>query len=166
MNLLLNKFLDILEGEKALYLSLLSVLQLEKKAVIDSKFKELNENSKKKENLILKIRILEEQRVKLLKKLCDLFNYPLQNIDLLILSQLVDEPYSTRLKEYHSNLSALIESIQEINHANKDLITHSLELVKGSLFLLNNLMGSSSVYYRTGKIHNSEQGGIVLSGKI
>jgi len=166
-DLFLNKLLQVLEGEKDLYRSLLSVLQQEKKAVINSNLNDLNESGKKKENLVLKIRILEEQRITLLKKLCEILELSHHNLTLRTLSDSVGEPYSNRFKEYHSYLLALIQSIQEINHSNRDLMTHSLELIKSSLFFLNNFMGASPVYYRTGKIQNEKQsGGRVLCGRI
>ncbi|MBW1740676.1 MAG: flagellar protein FlgN [Deltaproteobacteria bacterium] len=166
MDLLLNKFLGLLEGETALYRSLLLVFQKEERAVVDSKLKELNETSKEKENLVLKIRILEEERVRMVERLAELLGYSPQLLTLTKLSQLVEEPYSTRLKDCCSNLSALIQSVQEANQANKALLTHSLELVKGSLALLNNLMPSNPVYYRGGKIQINDQGGKVVSSKI
>ena len=61
MELLLNDLLGLLEGEIGLYASMLLALQKEKKAIVDSNHEELNETSREKENLFLKIQILEEQ---------------------------------------------------------------------------------------------------------
>jgi len=166
MDSLLTDFLNLLEEEIALYRGLLLVLQKEKRAVVYSNLNELNESGKEKESLILKIRILEEQRLRFLEKLADSRGYPSQDFTLIQLSQLAEEPYSTRFKNCHSKFLALIQSIREINQINKALLMHSQELVRGSLALLNNFMASSPVYHRTGKIQAGDQSGKVLSGKI
>jgi flagellar biosynthesis/type III secretory pathway chaperone len=167
MEELLKKFLGLLEGETALYRSLLLVLQKEKRAVVDSELDVLNESSKEKENLILKIRILEEQRDHLQRNLADFLGYSNgQALSMSALVQAVEEPYSSRLKSCCSNLLTLTQSIQEVNNSNKFLIMNSLELVRGSLTLLNNLIASNAVYYKTGMIQTGDQSGRLFSGTI
>ena len=166
MNSLLDGLLRLLEEETDLYRSLLSVLQKEKKAVVDSRLEELDEAGKEKEGLILKIRFLEEKRMRFQKRLGDSMGYEPEELTLTKLSQLVEEPYSIRLKICYSNLLGMIPSIQKINHSNRSLLTHSLELVKGSLSLLNNFVASNAVYYHTGEMQMRDGSGNVLSGKI
>ena len=66
MNFLLDNLLDVLNEEMGFYRQLILSLQKEKKAVVDSKIEVLNEAGKEKENQLLKIRILEEERVKII----------------------------------------------------------------------------------------------------
>jgi hypothetical protein len=164
MDLLLTKFLGLLEGETDLYRSLLSILRQEKKAVVLSNLKELNESSKEKENVILKIRILEEQRSQLSAKIADALGYSGQMLTLHKIADMVEKPYSTRLRYNQSVLSMLVQSLQEVNNTNKTLILHSLELVRGSLTLFSNLVNPNSVYFRTGKIKPGGQSGMLICG--
>ena len=166
MKLLLNEFLSILEGEISIYASLLLALQKEKKAIVDSNLEELNETCRQKENLFLKIRILEEQRLITMDKLAENIGQSSQELTLTKLAQSVDEPQSTQLKDCHSRFLSLAQSIQEINLSNKTLLNHSLDLVRGSMSLLTDLMSSNPLYYRTGKMHASKQSGKLISGKI
>jgi len=166
MDVLLTRFLGLLIGETGYYQALLSVLQKENKALVDSKLEELNEAGKEKENIILKIRILEEQRLGMLEKVADSLGQPTKGLTLKKLSQLVEEPYSSQIKGCYSNLLTLTQSIEEINRTNRMLIMHSLELVRGTLSLLNNVAASNPVYFRTGKIQNGDQSGNVISGQI
>ena len=166
MDLLLNKFLCLLEDETGFYRSLLLVVQKESRAVVDLKLKELNEATKEKENLLLKIRILEEQRQHMLERVTDSIGCTLQDLTLSKLSQLSEEPYSTRLNTCRSNLLALTKSIQEVNNSNKSLVMHSLKLARGSLSLLDNLIAPIPVYCRTGKTQINDQSGKVLSAQI
>jgi flagellar biosynthesis/type III secretory pathway chaperone len=166
MELMLNDLLGLLEGEIGLYASMLLALQKEKKAIVDSNPTELNETSREKETLFLKIRILEEQRISLLEKLAQELGQPSQELTLSKLSQLVREPQATQLGDCHSTFLSLAQSIQEINQSNKTLLTHSLDLLKGSLSLLSDLLSPNPVYYRTGKMEAGDQSGRLLSGKV
>ena len=82
MDELLDKFLGVLTGETELYRGLLHLLQEEKKAVVYAELKGLNETAKEKESLILKIRILEEERVNLLKKIAAVLGSPSPSLTL------------------------------------------------------------------------------------
>jgi len=166
MELLLDRFLELLEELTAAYRVLLSVLQKEKKTIVNSSFKETNEATKEKENILLKIRIIENERLKIQGKLADSLGYFPQELTMTKLSKLIQEPYSKRLESRCSNLSALLNSILEVNNSNKALIFHCLELVRGSLTLLGSLISSNPVYYRNGVVQLSENNGRVLSGRI
>ena len=88
---------------------------------------------------------------------------PVETLTLSGLSKLVDEPYATQLSDCSTSLSALVQSIQEINQANKTLVSHSLDLIRGSLTLLNDLISHNAVYYQTGKMQAGEKSGMVFS---
>ena len=79
---------------------------------------------------------------------------------------MVEAPFASRLERCRTRLITLIAKIQAANHRNRDLFSHSLELVKGSMNLLNNLMASSPVYYRTGDIQQRGQTGKILHGEV
>ena len=59
---ILNKFCRLLEHEADLYQELLEVIEKEKQAVVATNLAELNEAAKTKDILLLKLRILDEQR--------------------------------------------------------------------------------------------------------
>jgi len=166
MDLLLNKFFGLLEDITVLYRSLLSVFKKEKMAVLDSDLVSLNEAGKEKENIILKIRILEEQRIHMLERIAVFLNSSSQSLTLTKLSRLLAEPYSTRFKECSSDLLALSQTIKKENQSNKTLLMHSLELVRSSFSLLDNLIAPSYVYYRSGRIQENKKCGRVLSGRV
>ena len=166
LNGLLTKLSGLLEQETELYQALLAAIDEEKRAVISSNLTKLNEITKIKENLLLKLRILDEQRSHLLRKLADLLGEPKEALSLKKLSQMVEIPHASRLERCRTKLISLIANIQEANQRNRDLFSHSLELVKGSMNLLNNLMASSPVYFRTGNIQQRDQTGKILHGEV
>lgn len=166
IHFLINKFLGLLKQVTELYQLLLDVIDNENRAVIFANLEKLNETGKVKENLLLKLRILEEQRKHLLVKLADHFHQPVEKLTLAKLSQLVGEPHAHQLEGCRSKLLALVTEIKEANEHNRDLFAHSLNLVKASVNLIHNLVSSSPVYFRTGNIRRSDQTGKILVGEV
>ncbi|UCG07305.1 MAG: flagellar protein FlgN [Desulfobacterales bacterium] len=164
--LILDTFLGLLEQQTELFQVLLTVIDDERNAVIAANLEKLNEAGKIKENLLLKLRILEEQRKHLLAKLADHLHQPVEALTLAKLSQLVAEPYAHRLAGCRSMLAELIRKIRKANEDNRDLFAHSLNLVKSSINLINNLMSSSPVYFRTGNIHRRDHTGKILYSEV
>ena len=66
MEHLLDKLIRLLAHATELYQSLLRVVENEKDAVVGLNLEQLNEVCKAKDNLLLKLRILEEQRLQVL----------------------------------------------------------------------------------------------------
>lgn len=165
-HLILDKFIGLLEQQTELYRLLLTVIDAEKNAVIAANLEKLNEACKTKENLLLKLRILEEQRKHLLDKLANHFKQPSGTLTLAKLSELVGQPHAHRLADCRTMLLEIIGKIRQANEDNRDLFAHSLNLVRASVNLINSLMSSSPVYFRTGNIHCSDHTGKILHGEI
>lgn len=166
LNGLLTELSGLLEQETELYQELLAAIDKEKRAVIATDLEKLNETTKVKENLLLKLRILEEQRSHLLRKLADLLGQPEETLSLKNLSRMVEAPHASRLKRCRTKLLSVITKIQAANGQNRALFSHSLELVKSSMNLLNNLMIAGPVYFRTGDIQQRQQTGKILHGEV
>ena len=166
MEHLLKKLLRLLEHATELYQSLFAVVQQEKEAVVSLNLQHLNQACKAKESLLLKLRILEEQREQLMDKLASDLGCSPQEISLTQLSQWVEEPYAGLFRERSTDLLALIQKLQKSNRQNKSLLSHSLELIKGSYNLLNNAMADSPVYYRRGDVQKNRPTGRLLCGDI
>jgi flagellar biosynthesis/type III secretory pathway chaperone len=166
MDLLLTNLIGLLEQAKELYQSLLAVMQNERDAVVGLNLKKLNEACKSKDNLLLKLRILDEQKGQLVVRLANQLGFSPHKLTITKLSQLVEEPYARRLKECSKALLALIHTLQETNRHNKSLLSHSLELIKGSYNLLTNLMTATPVYYRTGNVQYNKHTGKILCSDV
>jgi flagellar biosynthesis/type III secretory pathway chaperone len=166
MNILFEEFLDVLGAQAALYQSMLSVLDEENEAIIRANLEKVIEVNGEKNALVLKIQNLENQRLHMLRSLSDALGNPVKCLTLGKLSQVMEEPYSRRLEACRSSLLPLIEKVRKANDGNKSLLAHSIELVKGSMGLLNSLIDSNAVYYRSGKLQNSDKNGRVFSGEI
>lgn len=166
MERLLNKLIGLLEHTTELYQSLFAVVQNEKNAVVSLDLQQLNEACKAKDNLLLKLRILEEQREQVMVRLAAEIGCSSQGLTLTQLSLLVDESYARRLVDLSRDLLALIQSLQDATQQNKFLMSHSMQLIRGSYNLLNNLMAANPLYYRSGNVQNTDQTGKLVSGAI
>ncbi|MGD8990781.1 MAG: flagellar protein FlgN [Desulfobacterales bacterium] len=166
MEYLLNKLIGLLANATELYRALLGVVQNEKEAVVGLNLKQLNEACKAKDNLLLKLRILEEQRQQVMERVAAKLECSAQGLTLTQLSQQVDEFYARQLLDRSTDLLALIQSLQEVTQQNKSLMSHSMQLIQGSCNLLNNLTAANPVYYRSGDINGGEQTGRLLNGDI
>ena len=166
MNLKIDNLLALLQEETGLYGLMLSLAQNEKDAVINSNLAEMNKIAEEKDALFFKIRAVEGPRQGVTKELAESMGWSPHDLTLGKLSQLVKEPYSSRLKERRSNLLALAQSIRDINSSNRKLINHSLELVRSSFSFLNNATAHKTVYHSTGKMLDANQSGRVLSGEL
>ncbi len=166
MEHLLEKLFGLLEHANELYQTLFGLVQKEKEAVVGLNLQQLNEACKAKDNLLLKLRILEEQREQLMDKLAVVMNCEPNEISLTQLSYRVKEPYAGRLRSASAKLLSLIQELQEANQQNKMLLSHSLALVQGSYNLLNNVMAANPVYYRSGDLQKSTPTGRLLKGDV
>ena len=166
MDPLLNSFLGLIEDEADLWASLLGDMQAERRAVVASDLKQLNRVSKSKENVILKIRIMEAQREQMLAKIAGYLNIPPPELTLETLSGRLTEPFASRFADLRSKLTALTESIRDLNQSNRALVQQSLELVRGSLSALDGLISPRPVYFNTGRLPAPDRGGRMLSGRV
>jgi len=166
MEHLLNKLIGLLAHATEIYQALLQVVQSEKDAVVGLNLKQLNEACKTKDNLLLKLRILEEQRQKVMDRVADELGCSSRGLTLTQLSQQVDESYARLLLDRCADLLALIQTLQDVTQQNKSLMSHSMQLIQGSCNLLNNLMAANPVYYRSGNVDSGDQTGRILSGDI
>ena len=166
MDELVEKIIGLIEDQKRLYGLLLTVLQDEKAAAMRSSLDALNRAVKEKENVMLKIRILEEQRINLLGQVASVLGEPADQLTLERLAQRIPEPHAGRVQACRSSLLSLTQSIQELNNSNRRLFRRSLELIKGSINLLGSLRSPAPVYCQTGKLGAALASGSVLSGSV
>jgi flagellar biosynthesis/type III secretory pathway chaperone len=164
MEHLLDKLFRLLTHATELYRSLLRIMENEKDAVIGLNLKQLNEVCKAKDNLLLKLRILEEQRLQVMHRIAAELGCSPEGLTLTRLSEQIDESYARRLVDCSTDLLALIQTLQEVTQQNKSLMSHSMQLIQGSCNLLNNIMVEHPVYYRSGAVESADETGRLWSG--
>jgi flagellar biosynthesis/type III secretory pathway chaperone len=166
MELMINQLLGVLERESEFYRSMLTVIDKESKAAVRADLNALTEASEEKENILVKLRLIEEQRIRLVREMAEALGYPLRDFTITMISQLVGEPFAGRLSQAGADLSKVLNTVKDANHRNKQLFEHSRELLRGSFNLLSELTQSDMVYYRTGNVQRTYQTGKCVNGEI
>lgn len=160
------QLLRVLERETELYRSMLTVIDQESKCAVRSDITALIKAGEEKDNILVKLRRFEEQRIRLVGEMADALGYPPRDFTVTMMSQLVEEPLASRLSQVGTDLSMVLDTVKDANQRNKQLFEHSLELLRGSFNLLGEMTQSDLVYYRTGNIHRTYQTGKCVNGEI
>jgi flagellar biosynthesis/type III secretory pathway chaperone len=155
MNELVDKLIDLLQEEEALFHTLATILEKEKLALLSSDVAMLSEITKKKENEVFKFRLLEEKRETTVNLIAKRLGLNANAVSLPMIADKMSSAYSKILMNLSKNLEQFLQSVKTMNQNNKKLVEHSLGLVKDSLSLLDNLLSSSPVYHQNGRFNQS-----------
>lgn len=126
-----NNIKNILLEQIKGYRELLGLLQREKECLIDLDATGIESISKEKDTTILRLRLLEEERINLLKRFSEE-----NGIEGLTLQRLYELTGDESLKGLRLQLISILQSIEELNEFNGILIERSLGFIRGSLEFL------------------------------
>jgi flagellar biosynthesis/type III secretory pathway chaperone len=114
------------------YRVLLELLQRERECLINLDVDEVENLSKEKDTIVLKLRLLEEERIRLIKKY-SADNAMKETVSLLDLFRLTADKDFQIIR---SQLISLLQGIRELNEFNMVLIERSLSVVRHSVGFL------------------------------
>jgi flagellar biosynthesis/type III secretory pathway chaperone len=163
MEQLLNRLLNLLDDEIDLYRTLLTVYQHEREALLAFEIEGITAASTKKENLILKIKIIEEQRLHVIDRIARDLNQVAADLTITRLADKVDIRYSHQLSSRGAELSSILEKIGVLHQSNRSLITHSQSLVRDSLIFLSDNLAPDPVYHRDGSVSRKARSGRLVT---
>lgn len=166
MEKLLNVLSDCVDRQLNLYRKLLDLFSAERSAVLASDLEELNRVLTDKELLLQHIRHAEHLRRQTAQEMAALLRIDETSLTISQLSERVDEPYASKIKDKGTCLQALIDEIQVASDRNRSLCLQALQFVSGSIKLLTMLSRPDTVYRATGRIHNDRHIGRMLSGAV
>jgi flagellar biosynthesis/type III secretory pathway chaperone len=166
MKTTINQLIRILEREGDLYKLMLTVMEKESRAAVRSDLNALTATGEEIENILKKLRPVEEQRTQLVGEMAETLGYPSKDLSITKIAQRVDEPFAGRLRQAGADLSTVLNSVKDTNHRNKQVVAHSMELLRGSFNLLSALTRADTVYYRNGDIQRTYQTGKCVNGEI
>ena len=157
-----NALIEVLKKELAIYQELKCFIIAEKKVLIRPSFDELNESNARKENIILKARMLEEARTNILKKIARHLELKADEIKLSTVAGYAAIEQSQKIEENRKKIVLVSEEIRSLNEINKDLVGSTLNNVKGSLDFISLLMSQGPIYLESGKIKSYQSNGKFL----
>jgi hypothetical protein len=123
----------LLVDQISAYRSLLDTLQRERACLIQFDPAGVESLSKEKDTAILKLRLLEEERVRLTGRIGE----GLGSVEPLTLARLAELSGDDRFRRSRLQLISLLQSIVELNEFNRVLIERSSGVVKSALSFLS-----------------------------
>jgi len=164
--MLLGELLALMERQVQLYDSLRRALSDEKDRIISVDHNGVNETGQRKLALLGKIRRLEEDRIRLVEDLSEILKIPSQGLTVNNLMLYARGSQKDRLEKFREALLDLAGGIRRMNHFNKLMLRHSLELITGSYSFLSHLAAPDTVYHSSGGLRLRHQSGKFISGDI
>ena len=166
MDLIIEQLLGVIGEESEIYRSMLTVTDKESSATVRSDLVALTKAREEKEDILVKLELIEGQRRRVVNEIADALGYPSEDFTITKISQLMGEPFGGRLSQAGAELLAVLNTVKAANHRNKLLFEHSRALLRGSFNILSELTHSDTVYYRTGNIQRTYQTGKCVNGDI
>jgi len=131
---------SILKEQVNSYKILLDLLKDERKSLVEINADKIEDISKEKDTVVMRLRLLEEERQRLISKFTEDKGVD-YNITLLELGKLTENSLIPKLR---SQLLSLLQSIEEMNRFNSILIDRSIKHIKTSSSFFNSFVNENT----------------------
>lgn len=162
---LFNELTGCLENLVKVYRTLLDVVRREKEILVASKLDELNENNKSKDAMLVRIRSLENQRMKCARDLAQAVGADMEQPRLLDIANHCELKWADRLRNLHSVLDLLVRRVSEVNKQNEELVQAALNNITGAMDAIRDGLKPKPVYGPKGNIAAPNAGSPTLVSK-
>ncbi|MFC1591863.1 flagellar protein FlgN [Thermodesulfobacteriota bacterium] len=155
MKQLLDDLIKLIQNQTELYKKLLEVLQDENDIIVSSSLAELTANNKKKEVVILQIKLLDESCTKLVETIFSRlpFSRPEGPDAIRLLIDKLKKPHQQTLADFYNKLIAVVRDVKEVNSYNERMIKGSLRAIKSTIsFLSSAAIGGAPIYENSGQM--------------
>jgi flagellar biosynthesis/type III secretory pathway chaperone len=157
---LLDSLIIFLKREIVVYRELQAAISHEKMILMKPSLEKLLESNSKKETVILKAKMLEDGRLKLVKKIAKILDLEENEINLTALCSYADPDQKKYLQECQSILSGLLADNREMNRNNKEILDYSRNFLQGTVDFIHSLLSSTSACYMpSGKMRHIARNG-------
>jgi flagellar biosynthesis/type III secretory pathway chaperone len=153
---LYSDLLECLENLVKVYRSLLDVVRREKEILVASRLDELNENNKSKDAMLVRIRSLENQRMKCARDLAQAIGADVESPRLLDIANYSDVKWVDRLRNMHSVLELLIRRVSEVNRQNEELVQAALTNITGAMEAIRDGLKPKQTYGPRGNMSSGK----------
>ena len=131
---------SILSEQVAGYRTLLEILRRERECLVHFNPVGVEALSKEKDTIVLKLKLLEEERIRLVRAFCADLRIPEQSA----LQRLGEVTGDNAFQSLRLQLISLLQGIMELNEFNRVLIERSSSVVKNTLTFLGSLGNTTS----------------------
>lgn len=134
------------------YRTLLDVIRHEKEILISSDIESLTENNRSKEALLVKIKSLENQRVKYARDLASIVGTDIERPRLSDIAARFEGEQAAKLRNAQSVLELLVKRVAEINQENEQLVQAALRMLNGTMNSIKTGLQEKNTYEAHGKM--------------
>ncbi len=157
--------MDLIGEEIEAFRQLFDLLSKQQELIVQRRIDDLRENVTEEEELILRMRDLEKDRINKTEALSDTLGIAPGELTLAEIIRTVEDRYAVRLSQLRDGLLTLMENIDSTNTINRFLIEEGLRFVEKNIHLLTGGEGIGAIYERTGRVTPSN-GSQVVDRKI
>ena len=137
---------------------------LDEKAILSrSSVAELDENNSRKDTLVLKARMLDETRAKVVNKIIKTLGFGEGTIKISRLLPHADMGQQKELTDCQTIFRSLLERVNELSERNRLLIDASILYVQKSIKFLGQLISPDEIYLNTGRLKADGVNGRIIS---
>jgi hypothetical protein len=159
VNGLYNELVECLDGLVKVYRNVLEVVRREKDILVASKLDELNENNKAKDAMLVRVRSLENTRMRCARDLAQAVGADVEQPRLLDIATRMEHDRAQRLRTLHSTLELLVRRVSEVNKQNEELVQAALNNITGAIDSIRDGLKPKPTYARQGALAPSRTDG-------
>jgi flagellar biosynthesis/type III secretory pathway chaperone len=156
---LYHELVECLDGLIKIYRNLLDVVRREKEILVASRLDELNDNNKAKDAMLVRVRSLENTRMKCARDLAQAVGSDVEQPRLLEIATRVEHEKAQRLRNLHSALELLVKRVAEVNKQNEELVQAALNNITGAMDAIRDGLKPKPTYARQGSMAPSKSDG-------
>jgi flagellar biosynthesis/type III secretory pathway chaperone len=147
-----------------IYGELIKLLRKEWESISNYSYEAIQEILNKKETLVLKIQVLEENRAEVVDVIAKKLGMLPEELTLKKLIVLIDHPVKAKLMKYRITLLEQIKTIAELNEINQGLVdTSSLSIKKSLAFIHKTQSDAEAGYHGDGQMNGNKTSSCMLS---
>lgn len=152
-----SQLIEVINKEILCLEKFLALLSEEQKFLVEDEVDSLRKSIEEQEKTIGDARKLEDARIKLTDSLAEKLKIDKGEVKLSKLIELVEESYSTKLRELQSTLSTLYAKLERQRKKNEFLIKQSMKYVDKSMKIFLGLEGRDQGHSVPLRERNSEK---------
>ncbi|MCZ7626142.1 MAG: flagellar protein FlgN [Candidatus Methylomirabilota bacterium] len=150
--MLLEDLAHVLEQETEKYETLLRLLRQERGLIVEGDLAALSELIKRKETLVLELKMIQEARAALVARASVEYGIPLVELTLYRLADLIPASQAPSYRRLLDRLTLVAGALAEENGWSAALLDRSLMYMKGSLSFLASAMTPVPLYQGDGSV--------------
>jgi flagellar biosynthesis/type III secretory pathway chaperone len=162
-NPMISELISVIKNEEGLLQSFLDLLEEQKNLLVKNQISEFEESVRKQEEMIVEIKTLESERIRMVNEIARGMEIEESEITLTRLVEMSLGKVSEELGSAKRNMSHLVERIRRANQVNDYLIRRSLNVSQKSIDMLIDESLRDVIYESTGKISGQDRRSLIIN---